>query len=186
MRLTPQKGFTLIELVVVLMLMGLILTALFTLYERHNRIYVYEQALIRVSASGRSSMNEIVAAVLQGHRIISSQTINGTVHNTGTNTIIIEIPAIDASERVVNGAYDYAVIYASGKNLWYELQPHASSSRTSRKRLLSDTLASVSFIYDNPTYAQVKKVTANVSTSETVKNQTVSSQLQQQIVLRNY
>ena len=181
-----KKGFTLIEMVIVIFLMGILLSALFVLYQRHGSLYAYEQALVEVSGSVRSSVAEIVEAGAQAQRVIASRTVNGVSRTSSANTVIFEIPAIDSSSQAISGAFDYIVFYQSGNDFWMDAEMNALSVRKITTKKLSSSLTAITFSYDNEEFDLVRKVTADLEMSKQVKEQNVKSRLRQVVTLRNF
>lgn len=181
-----NRGFTLVEIVLVLGLMALILLALTTLFINHNSIYNFQQGFIKTAGSGRTSLNEITLYTAQGYRVLASQTINSTSYTSGPTVLVLQLPSIDSSGLVINGSWDYVAFYTSGSQLLRQSQSAVGSARPTGARLLSQSVSAISFAYDNIDFSLVKKVSIDLQTQETVKDQVITNRLAQQVVLRNY
>ena len=181
-----ERGFTLIEIVVVIFLAMIVLLALFTLFDRHGDLYNYQQALMRASGSNRTAFNEINKYVLQSYRVLASQEVNSTFYASDINTMVLQIPAVNNSGDIIANTYDYAVFDLDGAELKQIVQANAASSRLSLDRQLSDNVTSLVFSYDSLDFSAVKKVTVDIATSSASGRQNASSELAQQILLRNY
>lgn len=184
--MNKNRGFTLVEIVLVLGLMALILLALTTLFINHNSVYNFQQGFIKAAGSGRTSLNELTLHIAQGYRVLASQTINGNNYSTGPTVLVLQLPSIDSNGSAINGSWDYVAFYANGAELWRQTQSAVGSSRSSGARLLSQSVTSMTFAYDNVDFSLVKKVSIDLQTAETVKGQVITSRLAQQVVLRNY
>jgi len=179
-------GFTLIELMLVLFFTGILITVVFSLYDWHNKIYYYQQGLVQTSASSRTAVTTMQTYVAQANQVLASASVSGTTYTTSANTLVLQLPAIDSSNNIVSGKWDEAAFYPSGSNFYFRLEPDAASSRRQTYKLLSDSLSSISLTYDNATMSMVKEVTVNFKNQLQVKNQTVTSNLQQNMYLANY
>ena len=180
------SGFTIIEMIVVLGVTSLILLALFAVYDWHSKMYNYEEAVIRVAQSSRLASDSLHALVSQSYRVLASGTVNGAAYTSGAATVVLELPSIDSSDNVISGKWDTAVIYQNGSSLMEALQPDPASSRQQVQKLLSDSVFSLTFSYDNADFTQVKKVTVDLQNQLTVRAQTVQHHIQQDMFLQNY
>ena len=185
-RIGGEKGFTLIEIVIVLFFSGILLVALFGLYDWHSKVYNYQQALVRVSTTNRQAVSTMQGYVSQAIQVLTSATINGTAYTTGSGTLVLQLPSVDSSNNAITGKYDNVAFYSSGKNFYMQLQPDASSSRVKTYKLLGDSLSSVTFTYNNATYSLVTEVSVSFQSSQKVNQQTVTSGLQQDMYLLNF
>ena len=182
---TKNRGFSFAETVVVVAILIILLIALLGIYLNYSKVYTYQQALIKTSNSARIAMNELRSAALQSDKIIDSYSFSGTTYSSNENTLVLEIPSIDGSGNIVSGKYDYAVFYTSGTNLYKRVQPESSSSRPSGTKQLSDTVAMLSFAYNNADLAIANKVDADIRMQAAAGKQTATYNLQQAIYLRN-
>ncbi len=183
---SKQKGFTILEMVVVIALVIAILVGMFALFTSHNKIYNYETSLIKATGSARTAMNEISTYSLQGHRVLASSTINGTAYTSGASTVVLQLPAFDGSGNALSNTYDYIAFSLSGSSLTEDLQAAASSSRKTFTKTMSQSVSALAITYDSGIWTSVKKVTVDLTTSETYRGETITQHLNEQYKLRNY
>ncbi len=181
-----QKAFTLVEIVVVMGLLVLMLVGLMALFTSHNKIYNYETALIKATGSARTVMNEISKHALQGYRVVASQTVNGTAYTSSSTTVIFQIPTFNSSGTAIANTYDYAAFSLSGNTLTEDFQSGAGGTKPSITKALSSSVSALTITYDNATWTAVKKVSVDLTTSETYRAQTITQRLNEQYRLRNY
>ncbi len=182
-----NSGFTLIELLIVIFVTGLLITALFNLFDGHSSLFRFQQAQVAVAGSARTVMNEFKFQTLQAKRVLASQTIGGTVYNSGSATLVLQLPAVDSSNNIIANTWDYAVFYSSGTNVYERIEPNAASSRRAVSRLLSDTLSSIIFTYDDASFPLVRTVSVDLQTLKQLRGgQTVAAHLAEKVNLRNY
>jgi type II secretory pathway pseudopilin PulG len=55
MKLKNNAGFTLIESVLMVFVIALLLVALFSLYDWHSKVYVYQRAVVHTTEQARFS-----------------------------------------------------------------------------------------------------------------------------------
>src|SRR6185369_8230476 len=156
-----RRGFTLIEIIVVIFVTSIMLLGFLSLYEWHGKVYNYQQAVIRVSGSSRSSMQAFSLYTSQAYRVLSD---SGS-YSTDINTLILQVPSINDSGDVISAKWDTVIFYKSGTNLFLLIQPDASSSRPAVNKILSDTLQSLSFNYNNANFDLITKVTVDMTNS---------------------
>jgi Tfp pilus assembly protein PilV len=182
-----NSGFTIIEIVIVIFLTSILLLGLFSLYEWHATMYNYEEITVRVAESGRNAMQAMYANTAQAYRVLATSTVNSTLYSSGPSTLVLQIPAIDSSSNIVVGKWDYAAFHSSGTNLYMDISADAASSRKKVVgKLLSDSLYSLNFTYDDSNFTLVKKVVVDLQNRLTQRNRTVNNRLQQSFYLKNY
>jgi type II secretory pathway pseudopilin PulG len=181
-----QRGFTILEIVVVLGLIVVVMLGLFALFTNHYKIYNYENALIKASGSARSTMTDISVDALQAYRVLQNSTINGTAYVSGPTTLIFQVPAFTSSGTAIANTYDYVAYSLTGTTLKEDFQAGSGSSRKTHSRTLSTSVSALTFTYDNATWNSVKKVTVDLTTQEVYKGETITQHLNQQFRLRNY
>ena len=188
MILTGKKnnGFTLIETLVVLFFACILLVVFFNLYDWHGRVYYYQEALIRVSTSNRQALLNMQNYVAQSNRVLVSASVNGTTYTTSANVLVLQIPSIDSTGNIVANKWDKVAFYGSGTNFYLQLQPDATSSRQKINKILSDTLASVSFTYNPTDVTQANKISVNFSSAQQARQERVTGSLQQDMYLLNF
>jgi len=181
-----RSGFTIIEMVIVISATIVLLLGFFLLYDWHTKTYVYQEAVVRTSSDARGTMQTLYTYTSQAYRVLSSGVINGTTYTSATTTMVLEIPSIDSSGNTINAKWDYLAFYVSGGNLYSNAQPDAVSKRPSGKKILSDTLQSISFIYNNTDFNSVTEVSVDLMTQVPIRSQMVNSHMQQNLYLINY
>lgn len=181
-----RRGYTLIEIVIVIGISTLMLLALVNLFLGFNAIYGYQQIFIATAGSNGTAMNALEAAILPADQVLASHDFNGTVYTSGVTTLVLQLPAINASGAIITGTKDYLVFYTSSGSLFRLMQAGVGSVRVSSLKILSTTLNSIAFTYDNADFASVTNVTADISTQASYKQQAVQSHLSRQWYLRNF
>lgn len=184
--LRSSTGFTLIEIMMVLFFAGILMVVIFNLYDWYNKLYNYQQGLVRVTTGSRTAVQTLQSYVSQSKAVLASASVNGTTYSSSTTTLVTQLPSIDSSNNLVAGKWDKAVFYASGPNFYLQVEPDPASSRLKLYKLLSDSLQSLSFGYNNADFSQVSKVTVNFQAALQVRDQKVISNLQQDMYLLNF
>ncbi|MEK7131651.1 MAG: hypothetical protein AAB797_02880 [Patescibacteria group bacterium] len=182
-----NKGVTLIETLVAVGLFILIALALFGVYEVFGKLYNLGGANFTAVGGSRSALTQLSNFTSQANRVLQNRTINSINYISGTTTLVLKLPAIDIAGKTIDNIWDYAVFYVSSTNLYSYLEKNAGSFRVGGGlKLLSNTIVSTNFSYDNADFTQVKKVTAAVTTTAVENRVSVISQASEQIFLKNY
>lgn len=180
-----NKGFTLLESVVVVGVTALALGALANLFFIFNSMYGYERMFLAVAGSSGGAMNALEAAVLPTEAVLASHDFSGTVHSSATTTLVLMLPAVDSSGDIITGAKDYIAFHIASSTLYRTILADAQSVRISGTKQLSATLSSLSFTYDDSDFTRVKSVTVDIETQASFKGSVVQSRLHERLYLRN-
>ena len=181
-----NKGVTLIETLVAVGLFIFIAMALFVVYEVYGKIYNLGAAHFSAVGGSRSALTQLSNFAAQANRVLQNRTINGVNYISGTPLLLFRLPAINSAGKTIDNTWDYAVFYVSSTNFYSYLEKNVSSARVGGGlKLLSNTIVSASFSYDNADFTQVRKVTAEVFTRAVENRVPMESRASEQIFLNN-
>ncbi len=183
---TLKKGFTLVEVVIVIGLFGAAVAALVVMYTNFSGLYGLGQSTARTASEARNVMEEVEAMVLPATIVLDSRTFSTGTYESGTTTVVTELPSIDSSGAIINGRFDYAVVYLQGGKVYRRLEADAASVRRTGTKQLSEASTTLSFMYNNVLFTDVTAITASTSVSTITKGQTIDTVLQSTFMLRNY
>ena len=170
------SGFTLIEVIIVVFLVGVLSLVVSKLLMGQDKIYHTQSMELGVTGDARVALDDIDSFVRMADMLVSSQ----EGFTLGPQTLILQIPSINASSQIIPATFDYVVYRLNGANLDRILTPNALSSRTSGTKRLASRIVSLVFSYDNGNPSLVKNVTTNLTTQESyagvpTKSITISS-----------
>ncbi|MGE5540799.1 MAG: type II secretion system protein J [Bacillota bacterium] len=180
-----ESAFTLLEVVIVIALFTIMSFAVIRFFISYNTSYLFERAITSSSSSAGTLMSEIRSAVLPADQVLTSHSFGGTTYSSATSTLVLELPSIDSAGVVISGTYDYIAFYTDGARVYEIIDANAASNRTSRTRLLSDSLNALTFSYDNASFPSVTTITADITTQAGYAGRTTQSHLREQVYLRN-
>lgn len=180
-----RNGFTLIEVVIVVALTAILMSAAAYLYVNFGTAYRFLDTSLTVTRGAASIVEETREAGMQATHFAASHDFSGTTYTSGTTTAIFELPSIDASGIVVGGSFDYIAIHASGTEAYRLIDADVGSVRDSGTKLLTETLAELSFTYDDPSIITATSVTVDATTTSSMYDQTTESHVRSHIYLRN-
>ena len=179
-----NKGFTLIEVLVVSAILFLVVGFLGYLSVKHFWIYNSQVSQLDIGNDARFSLDDIDNFVRSARRV----SVSYDIYSTGPQTLVLQLPSIDSSNKIIENTYDYVVYYLSGQALVREIFPDAISDRESGIKTLTSYIDedNFSFTYDNADYSLVKKITTLISIKKGQSGQQRSITLSSKSFLRNY
>ncbi len=181
-----RRGFTLIEIVVVVGVFAIMIFALLNLYLAYGSLYNFQNAQLTTQTEGRAVMSEFSLFTIQGHQVLSNITIATNTYYSGTTTLVLEIPSITSGGSIISNTWDYVVFYVSGKKIYRTIQPDAASARISGTKLLTSNLQSLSITYNNADLTQAQKVSIDLTLQNINVKNTATNHLTEDLILRNF
>lgn len=176
---------TLIEVLVTLGLLAAIVAVLGAFFARFDGLYRFQTAVRDTAGSASAAARAVDVAVRAADAVAASHAFSGVARSSSADTLVLELPSVNAAGDIVGGAYDYAAFYASGTALYEALDANASSSRASSTNELSDALASLSFSYSAADLITATSVSAVISTTASFVSGTASSTVRVHARLKN-
>lgn len=143
-----MRGFSLLEIVVVVAISAVVFIALGSLMIAFNRQAAYEQSIAQTSGSASAVMREAESLIRSADAIAASHAFSGTTYTSSSTVLVLELPSVDASGAIIDGAYDYAAFYANGGDLYRVLDANPASARLSGTKRLSAAAKALAFTYD--------------------------------------
>lgn len=184
-----KTGFTLIEILVVVGLFGLLMLFATGIFLSHNSLYYAQRAEINAVGGARHALDDITDETREAVAVAASAVYQGTTYATDVDTLALRLPAVDAAGAPISGSYDYIIYYidpANPKYLRKIAAPDAASSRRAEdKKLLTEYLNSLSFVYNDPTPANATRINVNLMTRDTSRLATRFITLTEDVYLRN-
>jgi len=162
------------------------LIALTFLFISFRQEAAYQKALTQTSGSASAIMRALGTLVTPADAVLATHTFASGVHTSSATTLVLELPAVDASGATIQNAYDYAAVYAVGEQVYCLIEASGGSARISGTTELSATTHTLTFTYDASDFANVTAVTASVITDSIVGGTTLSDRRQEYFRLRNH
>ena len=163
--MNKQTGFTLVEVVVVVGLVGLLAAFGVGIFIANNRFYQNQTGEIQAISGTRLIADRINQYARSAVNFEASIVYNSVTYTTNATTVVMKLPAIDASSQIIAGAYDYAIVTRDPNNaqrLMLFISPDAASARLALDSELTDKLSVVNFTYDDATPSQAVNMTYQV------------------------
>jgi prepilin-type N-terminal cleavage/methylation domain-containing protein len=176
-----QRGFTLIEMIIVIGIMSVVMVVLSQMFLGTERTYRTQNAELNVNFAARSTLDDIDAYVRQATKALGTY----TTYTAGPSVLILEIPSVNSSNQLVPGTYDKVVFTFSANRVERIVIADAASTRLSNTKLLADNVTDLTFTYNNADFAQVTKVQTDISVIETSGRDTRSIDVSTISYMRN-
>ncbi len=180
-----QKGFTLVEIVIVLGISCLLMIALFSLYDWHQKIYLQESNSIRITESVRRTLYNMSEIIAQATSIQSSHAFSGTTYSTGGSSVVLQVPSVSSSDAVIPATYDYIAFYLSNGSVYQVTEAGSGSVRVPGTRKLAENVQTFSLTYNNGDVTLASNVTIDMQTYLATRYSSVTVHVGDSIFLRN-
>jgi prepilin-type N-terminal cleavage/methylation domain-containing protein len=183
--ISSSRGFTLIETIVVVTVFTILMIGLIGIYLNFGSYLATEQKTAEVVHSASRLTSQVHDMTLQANAVAASYVFSGTTYTSGSTTLVLELPSVNASGDIVTNAHDYVVFYATNTKAYKIVDSAIGSARVGATIRLSDTLGSLTFTYDNATPSLASKVDVDVQTQAQTKQGLVQTRVHEQAYLRN-
>lgn len=180
-----NKGISIVEAIVVITLVSLISIVIMDLFITHGRIFNLNSAGSDFQLQGAEAVEAVGRVVRVADKALSSRTINSINYTASAGTLVLEIPSIDSTGKVISGKYDYAAVYLLNNKIFVSQQADPASSRATLARALSDSVSRLQFIYDNSSYDSVSSVLVQLSMSKNISGKTKTLAIDKKFNLKN-
>lgn len=183
-----RSGFTLVEILVITALAALMIVLGTGIFFLTNRFYESQTAQIFATTAAREIGDRISEYTRLAQNFTPSYVYDGTTYTTDSQTLILELQAVDSSDNFLAGVYDY-VIFAQSPWISSELElivdPGAGSARLPRRLRLTDKLVNLTFSYDNADLALARRAVYDFTVTDTTGRYPATQTLSGSGTLRN-
>lgn len=180
-----SKGFTLLEILIVIGLFVVMMIALYSFFVSSNSTYVYQSAYINTSGTASEIVTEVAEAALPARAVVISHVFSVGSLSSDTDTLVLELPSVDESGAIITGSYDYIAFYMDGEYVYRVTDGDPSSARNDGTKTLTAVAKSMSFSYDHETFADVASFIVDVETESSMKGTLISDRFQRTVYFRN-
>lgn len=186
-----RSGLTLVELIVGIGLTMVVVTVLLNIFRSSYQSQAFSFTGGNLQVTARGTLDRINRQIRQATNVTDAL----ETYASGNNELILQLPAIDANQAIINSTYDY-VIYrldpATPTKLKEIVIADASSSRRNDTRTILANVNSISFTYYNTdnqiienSLADTKRIRYQINSSQTKYGKSVPITYSEQATLRN-
>lgn len=174
------RGTTLLELAVsvAIAMMGfMILGAIFIAQGRYLAI---QNAVSDTQYAAFQVIDEFGLYAGSAQSVVDSQTINGRSYVSGTNTVILKLPSIDASGTIISNSYDYVafgLFQGDASKFMFDIDAATGSDRLNGQFVKAQLVDTLIFRYNATTPANATAIDLYVRTAESARGQLIRQPL---------
>lgn len=180
-----KQGFTLIEVIITMALTVVMLIAFTSLFRAFNATYSYQQAWSGTTNSAGSILRAVEAAARPANAVLASHAFLQGTYTSDAGTLVLELPAVDASGNVLADKHDYVTFYLDATTAYRLVEVDPGSARRAGRSTIGTMVTSLAFTYNDPSPALAAQVSVDIVASTTVRGQPVASHLTETMRLRN-
>lgn len=179
-----MRGFTLIEVVIVIGLVSVLSLVLSLFFVSAHTTYQFQTASLEAHEAASMALYDVHEALLPASHVRASESFESGRYTSGSNEVIVALPAMRSSGELVEGAHDYIALYMRDGSLYRELRPAPESARRAGVRRLA-AVERFSITYDRPQPVDARSLTIEIEAVRTTRDETATAQVRQTVYLRN-
>lgn len=144
-----NRGFGLVELLIAITLAGVIGTVLVTLLVQNQGLFIRQSTKVSQGINLNDTQAEISNSIKVSSGIVSTNPIGTPQFTTGSDIIVLSLPAIDSQGQKIEQVFDYIIILqdSSTSTVKKKLFASASSSRPAEDKVLARGVQLLQFVY---------------------------------------
>lgn len=186
-----RSGLTLVELIVGIGLTMVVVTVLLNIFRSSYQSQAFSFIGGNLQVTARGTLDRINRQIRQSTGVIDTL----ETYITSSNELILQLPAIDSNQAIINSTYDY-VIYRLDPDAPTKLKEivvaNANSSRRNDTRTILANVSGVSFTFYNVdneiievSLTDAKRIRYQINSSQTKYGKSVPISYSEQATLRN-
>jgi hypothetical protein len=180
-----EQGLTLIEVVISIGIGIVLMITLLNLFDWHQKIYTQQVATVRATGAARTILYNMSQDVAQANSVEASHVFGSTTYTSGTNTVVLKLPAVNSSGSVISAVYDYVAYYLSNGKVYQVNDPGTGSIRLRNAKLMGENVQTFALTYNTATPATASIVSIDLQTYIATRLSHVTVHVADTIYLRN-
>lgn len=153
-----MKGFSLLEMILAIGITALISGLILSILINNNGVLYKQNSLVSEGLSLNDTLLAIDDKIRQATGVAASYPQAAPIYFSGTNTLVLKLPALDSQGGVINNVYDYMVTTqdtSNNKILRLQVFPDLQSIRKAENKVLTTLVESIEFSFLDKTGASV-------------------------------
>jgi prepilin-type N-terminal cleavage/methylation domain-containing protein len=142
-----RNGFSLAEVILVLAISTIVGVLLLSILVNSTGVFYTETSKVDLGVSANDSLVKMRGYIKEAVAVATSNPIGSPTFTTGTNTLVLKIPALDSSGNIISKTYDYVAFYKSGDKFYIKTFLDASSHRMNEDMFLTSAVNNLVFDY---------------------------------------
>lgn len=126
-------------------------------------IFTQQSSKVQTGLNINDALSSVRGNIKQASAVAVSYTSGSTTYTTGSNQLVLKVPAIDSSGNIITDTFDYFVFFLDQKILHFKIFPDSSSSRKASDRIFSTSVDSLEFRFFNSANPPVEVAPVNAT-----------------------
>lgn len=189
----PKNGFSLVEVLIAVTVSGLAGILIVALLVQNNGLFFQQSAKVSQGLRINDAASQVSELIKSSSSVSSTNLIGSPEYSTGSDTLVLALPAFDSSGNLLTNVYDYGIITRDSQNLNLLRKiifTDSASARKSENRVLATKLVRLTFVYFDDSGNVVSSTSATrinftINLDEKAGYKTQQSSASGQINLRN-
>ncbi len=168
------------ELIVTMAISSIMFAIVGAIFLTQSRYHAAEDAINQAQYQGFQALDTIGLYTDSARRVVSSRIVNGRAYESGTSTVVLELPSVDASGNILSGAYDYVAlgIDPSDKATFIlDIDAATGSDRIDGTYVKASLVDKLIFRYNTVNVTTATSIDVFVRTAISVRNRTHTKSL---------
>ncbi|NQU83981.1 MAG: prepilin-type N-terminal cleavage/methylation domain-containing protein [Parcubacteria group bacterium] len=186
--MTKQKGFTILEMTIVVLISSIALFIVSTLFIAQLQLYRSESLFSEVREQNLLTQNIITRTIEESFNVVVNATINSEDYDSDADTIILQLPSIDADQNTIAGSYDYMAFERDGTDptkIISNTEIDLASTRPAGKKTITQFVNSLNFGYNDAIGGNIDLVEITIITQKEVGEFSRESKTFKAVKLKN-
>jgi hypothetical protein len=187
-RPADRRGMTLMETLVVIGIMTMIMVVISRILVVNDELFSYSLARMDADRGATLAMRRFSELARGASAVVASHDIAGTTYASDDDSLVLQLPSVDASGNLIASSYDYVAFYRHATEtdeIWTATDAADGSVRADGAKLLTAYNDVLIFRYDDPDRTDASRVSAYLENSNVSRGRTISSDAWTSIFLRN-
>ncbi len=183
-----NNGTSLVEIIVYIFIGVLIALVITEIFISQTQIGDKQSAKTDIERNSVSGINTLKTITQSAITVVASRTFGSDLFVSGSDTLILKLPAVDSSGDLVAGSSDYVVFFRDPVNpalLKITTEAGTGSARIPGTKIISSFVDSIEFGYNKSNITDSDAITITIITSTASGSETFRSTSQARINLRN-
>lgn len=183
-----ERGVTVMETLVIIVVMTVIMLLVTQIFALSYDVFYKQGARIEVATDAALAARAIAEAARGATRVVDAATINGTAYASSADTLVLELPSVDAASDIIVASFDMVAFTRDATDpslLIVDTEAAAGSARVSGTRVLAEDATALVFRYNDPVITDATRVSALFKNERAVRGASFESTGWSALSLRN-
>lgn len=144
-----EKGLTLIEVLIAVGITAIAGVLLLVVIVNSAGLFTNQSSKVQMGLNSNDALAVVRNSIKQAYTVAEQYTNGSDTYLSGSNQLVLQVPAIDFSNNIITDTYDFFVFFLDSDTLRFKVFPDPSSSRKPVNQVFSTSIDSLNFQYFN-------------------------------------